>query len=114
MTTPDENRKSASVFDSSKLSAKNKYEVFFGGNFPQIRIDTAAPTDRALMVVKDSYANCLIPMLTPYFRTIVVIDPRYFTGDLEVTLAAEGVNEILLLYNAGTLAGDTALRADLR
>lgn len=109
VTYVDENRKSASVFDSSKLSAKNKYEVFFGGNFPQIRIDTAAPTDRALMVVKDSYANCLIPMLTPYFRTIVVIDPRYFSGDIENVLSMNAVTDVLWLYNSNTFFADTSI-----
>ena len=68
---------------------------------------------RALLVLKDSYANCMIPLLTLGYQKIVVVDPRYFTGDLEVLMAAEGVNEVLVLYNAETLAGDTALRADL-
>jgi hypothetical protein len=44
----------------------------------------------------------------------VVVDPRYFTGDLEVLMAADGLNEILILYNAETLAEDAALREDIR
>ena len=43
----------------------------------------------------------------------MVVDPRYFTGDLEVLMEAEGVNEVLILYNAETLAEDTALRGDI-
>ncbi len=114
VTWVSENRRGASLFDAAKLDTRDQYAVFLGGNFPEVRIETTVNNGRVLLVLKDSYANCLIPMLLPDYQKIVVIDPRYFTGDLEVTLAAEGVNEILLLYNAGTLAGDTALRADLR
>ena len=113
VTYVSENRRSASLFDVEKLDTRDQYAVFLGGNFPEIRIETTADNGRCLLVLKDSYANCLIPMLLPDCQKIVVIDPRYFTGDLEVTLQAEGVNEILILYNAGTLASDTALRADI-
>ena len=78
-----------------------------------MRIETTADSDRVLLVLKDSYANCFIPFLAPDYRKIVVVDPRYFTGELEVLIQAEGVNEILLLYNARTLAGDTVLAADI-
>ena len=28
-------------------------------------------------MVKDSFADCFIPFLTPHYREIVVVDPRY-------------------------------------
>ena len=112
-TWVSENRRSASLFVEECLDTRDKYAVFLGGNFPQIRIETTVDNGRALLVLKDSYANCMIPLLTLGYQKIVVVDPRYFTGDLEVLMAAEGVNEVLVLYNAETLAGDTALRADL-
>jgi len=104
-----EGKKSASVFDTAKLEEKNKYEVFFGGNFDTIRIDTDNNTKRVLMVVKDSYANCLIPMLTPYYKTIIMIDPRYFSGDIDRTMKKEAVTDVLWLYNANTFLKDTSI-----
>ena len=108
-----ENERSASLYRVECLDTRDQYAVFLGGNFPEIRIETPLMNGRTLLVLKDSYANCLIPFLTADYQKIVVVDPRYFTGDLEVLMAAEGVNEILILYNAETLAGDTALRADI-
>ena len=113
VTWVNENERSASLYRSECLDTRDKYAVFLGGNFPQIRIETTVMNGRTLLVLKDSYANCLIPFLTADYQKIVVIDPRYFTGDLEVLIGAEGVNEILVLYNAETLAEDTALRADI-
>jgi len=108
-----ENRRGASLYAPECLDTRDKYAVYLGGNFPEVRVETTVDTDRTLLVLKDSYANALIPFLLPDYHRIVVVDPRYFTGDLEVLIQAEGVTEILLLYNAVTLAQDTALRADL-
>ena len=114
VTWVSENRRSASMYREECLDTRDKYAVFLGGNFPQIRIETTVNNGRVLLVLKDSYANCLIPFLTAGYQKLVVVDPRYFTGDLEVLMAAEGVNEVLILYNAQTLAEDTALRGDIQ
>ena len=113
VTWVGENRRSASLFREECLDTRDQYAVFLGGNFPEVRIETTVANDRTLLLLKDSYANCMVPLLTAGYHRIVVVDPRYFTGDLEVLMGAEGVNEILVLYNAQTLSADTALRGDL-
>ena len=105
----DEKITRPSVFDLSKLTQKNRYEVFFGGNFAQIRIETDAASDRELLIVKDSYANCLVPMLLPYFRTVIMIDPRYYRGNFDQLMERETVTDLLWLYNANTLLTDTSI-----
>ncbi|MBE6818946.1 MAG: hypothetical protein E7517_07320 [Ruminococcaceae bacterium] len=114
VTNLSEKKKSSSVFVSDKLKQKNQYEVFFGGNFSQINIDTTLNSKRVLMVVKDSYANCLIPMLVPYYKRIVIIDPRYYTDDINKTIKNEGVTDILWLYNADTFLADTSIQTVFR
>ncbi|MBR0413864.1 MAG: hypothetical protein IJI67_02185 [Clostridia bacterium] len=114
MTNVSENKKSSSVYVSKKLEQQNRYEVFFGGNFSQINIDTTLNSKRVLMVVKDSYANCLIPMLVPYYKRIVIIDPRYYAEDIDKTIKNEGVTDILWLYNADTFLADTSIQTVFR
>lgn len=113
VTWVEENRRSASPYRVECLDTRDQYAVFLGGNFAQVRIETTVNNGRVLLVLKDSYANCLIPLLIQDYQKLVIVDPRYFTGDLEALMSAEDVNELLLLYNAETLASDTALRADL-
>jgi hypothetical protein len=113
VTWVNENRRSASLFRDEYLDTRDQYAVFLGGNFPEVRIETTVANGRTLLVLKDSYANCMLPLLAQGFQKIVVVDPRYFTGDLEVLMEAEGANEVLILYNAETLAEDTALRGDI-
>ena len=109
----EEKEERSSVFDLSKLAQKNKYEVFFGGNFAQIRMETDADSDRTLLLVKDSYANCLAPMLLPSFKTVIMVDPRYYRGDLYRLSEREEITDVLWLYNVNTLLSDTSLAAAL-
>ena len=102
-------RKTASLFEKEKLNQKNQYEVFLGGNYDKVIISTAADTSAALLVFKDSYANCMLPMLTPYFSKIVIIDPRYFSDSLKAVMSETKFTHVLFLYNMDTFLGDTSL-----
>lgn len=101
--------KTASLFDKSKLEQKNKYEVFIGGNFDKVVIDTVRQNEKSLLIIKDSYANCMIPMFTPYFSKIVVVDPRYLTDSMEAIMQETDFTHILFLYNLNTFLGDTSI-----
>ena len=101
--------KSSSVLDISKLESKNQYEVFFGGNFSRLELYTANLNERNLLIFKDSYANCFIPFLIPHFEKIVVIDPRYFTEDINDILKDTEFTHLLYLYNVNTFLEDTVL-----
>ncbi|MDY6339013.1 MAG: DHHW family protein [Saccharofermentans sp.] len=109
VTYVQENKTVMSVFDRTKLAEKNKYEVFFGGNFSQINIETNSANDRTLLVIKDSYANSLIPLLIPHYRNIIIVDPRYYNGNIQQTIEEEGVTDILWMYNANTFLNDTSI-----
>ena len=53
----------------------DKYSVFLGGNYAllSVRSDPSKPT---LLIVKDSFANAVVPFLSIHFN-IDLIDPRY-------------------------------------
>ncbi len=104
-----QDKTAASVFDRSKLEQKNQYEVFLGGNFDKIVIQTLAETEDTLLVFKDSFANCLIPMLTPYFSKIVIVDPRYFSDSLQNITDDNDFTHILFVYNLNTFLADKSL-----
>ncbi len=102
-------KKTATLFDESKLSQKNKYEVFTGGNYGVITIKTTAPSKDTLLLIKDSYANCMLSMLTPFFAKIVVVDPRYTKEKLSEITEENTFSHILFLYNLDTFLEDTSL-----
>lgn len=102
----EEQRKTVSMYDSSKLKEKDKYAVFFGGNHPLVKIRTMSGSRDRLLVVKDSYANCFLPFLTYYYREIVVVDPRYYYGNVEELMEENKITQVLFLYNANTFFRD--------
>ena len=102
----DEGRKTTSLYDSSKLETRDKYGVFLGGNTSVADIRTVSTSHRRLLVVKDSFADCFIPFLAPYFREIVVVDPRYYSGTMEDIMDAYRITDALILYSGNTFFTD--------
>ena len=98
-----------SLYVSAMLEEKDQYTVFFGGNYPLLEIWTTADNGRCLLVFKDSYANCFMQFLTPYYDRIIMIDPRYYYGSLESVFTEYGVTDTLFLYSADTWMTDTTL-----
>ena len=113
VTYVDEQKKSASFYAASQLDGRDKYALFFDGNHPKVVINTPTQENRTLLILKDSYANCFVPFLAQHYRTIVMIDPRYYYGDLEELIQVENIQEILYLYNANTFFSDTSLELAL-
>ena len=102
----DEGRKRTSLYDSSKLETRDKYGVFFGGNTSVMDIKTVSTSQKRLLVVKDSFADCFIPFLTPYYREIVVVDPRYYSGTMTDIMDTYRITDILILYSGNIFMTD--------
>ena len=105
----EKGEKRASLYAPEKLKEKDQYSVFLGGNSPLLDIRTTSQSPEKLLIFKDSYANCLIPFLVPYYRQILVVDPRYYYGDVQTLIEENQVSSILFLYNANTFFTDNSL-----
>ena len=77
----------------------DKYQVFLGGNYPELKIKTNNKNEKNLLIIKDSYANSFIPFLINDYENICAIDMRYFKEDLKEYMAENEINEVLILYN---------------
>lgn len=105
----EEQKKTTTVYNKEKLKGKDKYGMFFDGNHAVVDIKTTAASDEKLLILKDSYANCFVPFLIPYYREIMMIDPRYYYGDLYELLDSENYSEVLFLYNGNTFFEDNSI-----
>ena len=86
------------LIDLSLATGDQPFSVFLGGDQPLVVItNTQASSDRNLLVVKDSYANPLIPYLVSHYREVHVIDPRMYTGRLANYADSHTFNEVLFL-----------------
>ncbi|QHW33910.1 hypothetical protein GZH47_26010 [Paenibacillus rhizovicinus] len=105
----DEGDTSDSLYDMDNLVKKDKYSVFLNGNHALIRIVTDGPANKKLLVVKDSYANSLIPFLVNHFGEIDVVDLRYYEDSLSKLIQERQINDMLVLYNIKTFFEDASI-----
>ncbi|MFJ6209494.1 DHHW family protein [Lysinibacillus sp. NPDC092081] len=105
----DEDKTSKSLYEMNNIKKKDKYTVFFNGNHPLVKITTENTSGKKLLVVKDSYANALLPFLLSHFSEIHVIDLRYYNDNLNVYIQKNKINEMLLIYNANTFFEDSSI-----
>lgn len=105
----NEQKKTATLYDRSKLKEKDKYALFLGGNYPRLDIKTTADSKERLLLIKDSYANSVIPFLISYYREIIVIDPRYYYDDLQSVMEENAITSVLFLYNGNTFVEDNSI-----
>lgn len=93
-------------YDTQALETQDKYRVYLGGNYSRISIKSTAEQNtprQKMLIIKDSFANSLIPFLTLHFD-LEVIDPRYTDTAEADKLSGERFDEILILCSADTLA----------
>lgn len=92
------------MIDEDKFSTRDKYAAFLGGNNGYTELGGDGVGN--LLVVKDSYANCFVPFLTPHYRTIGIVDFRGYAYGLDSLIQERGYDEILILYNYQTFISD--------
>ena len=80
-----------------ELEEKDKYEVFLGGNHGVLRVRGEKKGRGELLLIKDSFANAVIPLLARHFD-LTVVDPRYTdtipSGDFRATVLVFGIDTL--------------------
>ena len=97
------------LYDMEKVDTRDKYAMFLYGNPPISVIHSNQNRDNKgekLLVVKDSYANSLIPFLTYHYDEIYVVDLRYYNQSLNELVEDNNIDNIFLLYNFDTIMTD--------
>ncbi|MBD5461355.1 MAG: hypothetical protein HDR26_10505, partial [Lachnospiraceae bacterium] len=112
VTYADTGEVTDNLYNLDYLGEKDKYSLFLDNIHPLIEIENAAADSQGeLMLIKDSYANSIVPFLVHHYRKIYVFDTRYYRDGPSAFLADhESVTDILLLYNLNTLDNDTGIR----
>ena len=107
----DTGETSDSLYNFEYLEKKDKYSLFLNNIHPFIEItNEAASSEDELVLIKDSYANCMVPFLVNHYRKIYVFDTRYYKGGPSAFINENNrITDVLLLYNMNTLDGDLGI-----
>ncbi len=105
----------AGLYDLDKFSIRDKYSAYLWGNngFTTIKSDVnqyhvEGETSR-IMVIKDSYANSMVPYLLYNYDEIHVVDLRHLVPKMSQIFAENSYDQVLLMYNFKNFAEDINL-----
>lgn len=92
------------IWNKSKMygegaSGSNSYSVFLQGDLPVVKMETQHKNGRKILMIKESYGNAFAPFLITNFEKVVVVDQRYYTGNLVELLKYEGITDLLFINN---------------
>lgn len=94
------------VFYRERLEENDKYTVFLDGNHSLVRLHNPEKTG-SLLVIRDSYSNCLGCFLAESYGEVVMVDLRYYRSPVSDLVAQEGFDDILVCYSIGNFLTDT-------
>ena len=87
------------------MDSYDPYNIFFDGNHGIVRIENTDPAQtRSLLVIKDSFANAVVPCLIPYYKTVLMIDPRYYRGNVAELVSAERIDTLACFCSLRSLS----------
>lgn len=96
------------VFFRERLEEADKYTVFLDGNHPLVRIENPAAAGKGkILVIRDSFSNCLGGFLAESYETVVLVDLRYYRQPVSELMAQEEFERVLVCYSIGNFLTDT-------
>ena len=101
-----------SLYNFDQFLKKDKYAAFLYGNngYTIIKSKPSSIKLDSVLVIKDSFGNSFIPMLTENYNNIHVIDTRYFPiTESFKQFANMDFDNILILYSFESLVSDTTI-----
>ena len=86
----------------------DRYAELFHKNYAEIEITNPnSQSPENLLIVGDSYTNCMERFLAAHFATTYVVDPRYMSATLDEYLAEhEGITDIVFLMRRDNMFGN--------
>lgn len=104
----------AKVYQEGRYN-KNKFANHYGNLFHTdvglLRIrNLDARDEKKLVIVSDSYTNCLEYLFSPFYREVIVIDPRYYDETLDFVVSENGeIADVLFLMRPDELVSEETL-----
>lgn len=94
------------LYETEYLDTADKYRVFAGGNQAVLEITGGEKNGKTLLLIKDSFANCMLPFLAEDFEKLVVVDLRQLNVGCSALLEMFQPTDVLILYNSAQFAQD--------
>ncbi|MBQ3528568.1 MAG: hypothetical protein IJA52_08460 [Clostridia bacterium] len=107
VTNGESDKSNSGVFYRDRLKETDKYTVFLDGNHSIVRINNPdALNKETLLVVRDSYTNCLGGFLSESYENVILVDLRYYKKPVSELCVEENVDRVLVCYSLSNFLSD--------
>ncbi|MEC4273302.1 hypothetical protein VJ923_09045 [Adlercreutzia sp. R25] len=91
----------------------NRYAEYFHTDFGLIQIDNPNPVeDKDVLIVGDSYTNCMERFLACEFATTYVLDPRHDSRSIDEFLEEhKGISDVVFIMRSTNFLSDRTREA---
>lgn len=112
----DKKKGATSLYEPEYMFTEDKYSVYMGGNHGLAEISNTDIEDGpTLLIIKDSFANSAVPYLIGYYKKIVLIDLRYYSGkSVTKEIRRQNPDRIAVWYETLDYARESGFSALLR
>ncbi len=95
------------LFYTERLEELDKYTVYLDGNHSLVTIQNPDAVGKGkLLVIRDSYANCLGAFLANSYETVTLVDLRYYKKPVSELLAGGEYTDVLICYSLSNFMTD--------
>ena len=99
------------VYDKKKVErcdyyGLNPYAMYGYGDMQVMDIENLLmpPTDKKVLIIKDSFCDTMAPLLSLGIRNLMTLDVRHFTGSVKNYIAVHKPDVVIVMYT-GSLSG---------
>ena len=98
------------LYFDENLNIKDKYQYYLGGISPLIHItNTSVESPSSLLIIRDSYSDCLAPFLAQDYSDVYLIDLRYYKSSIKQFLNENSIDQVLIMYSVSNFSEDKNL-----
>lgn len=106
-----ENNKLTTIYNKDKLTSLDPYEVYLDGASSFIEItNNNTKRDKELVIIRDSFASSITPLLIPYYKKITLIDNRYITSEYFTNLIEFTNQDVIFMYSTLIINNSSSLK----
>lgn len=103
------------IYDLEKLNTSDKYNIFLSGPSSLIEIKNEdTKSNKELIIFRDSFGSSFAPLLTPYYKSIILIDLRYINMDIVNEYIDFENKDILFAYSTLIVNESNLLKVNMK
>lgn len=98
------------LYYEANLMENDKYPVYLDGNHSLVRILNLSGAGRGkLLVIRDSFANCMGCFLAEGYEETVLVELRYYRLPVSELARSEAFDDVLVICSVGNFMTDSSL-----